>query len=150
MFGLKVVCRNAMLRQALAFVYEVTNIKRPSQSFIMFLMLINLNSPFFRYFASDNIVVFKSLVSRLWCLFAWTRTFQVGRWSPCPVLPILEMGNKNMWGYLFKSAGCWRTGRGGHRPTYVRNVYLCKNTIGFVYLYISAALQYLIKDLLIF
>ena len=65
LFGLKVVCRDAMLRQALAFVYEVTNIKRPSQSFIMFLMLINLNSLFFRYFASDNIVVFKSLVSRV-------------------------------------------------------------------------------------
>ena len=65
MFGLKVVCRNAMLRQALAFVYEVTNIKRLSQSFIMFLMLINLNSPFFRFFGADIIVVFKSLVSRV-------------------------------------------------------------------------------------
>ena len=29
-------------------------------------------------------------------------------------------------------------------------VYLCKNAIGFVYLCISAALQYLTKDLLIF
>ena len=138
MFGLKVVCRNAKLRQALAFVYEVTNIKRPSQSFIMFLMLINLNSPFFRYFASDNIVVFKSLVSRVWCLFAWTRTFQVGRWSPYPVLPILEMGNKNMWGYLFKSAGCWRTGRGGPCPT-LRGP---KNRSALCMCYVQRALGY--------
>ena len=39
------------------------------------------------------------------------------------------------------TVGCWRTGRGGHRPTYVRNVYLCKNANDFVYLCISANLH---------
>ena len=73
LFGLKVVCRDAMPRQALAFVYEVTNIKRLSQSFIIFLMLINLNSPFFLHFASDNIVVFKHFGSRVRTFFARIR-----------------------------------------------------------------------------
>ena len=40
----------------------------------------------------------------------------VGRWPLCPVLPTLGMG------YLFRNAGCWRTGRGDHRPT-IRLIY---------------------------
>ena len=44
------------------------------------------------------------------------RQTKVGRWPLCPVLPTLEMGNKNMWFYLFRSAGCWVLEYGARRP----------------------------------